>query len=63
VEDKNKPDQDYTVKETAGTLKLSERQIWRWISAGRIKTRKYSSKIIRVPGKEIARIQAMAGGE
>jgi hypothetical protein len=57
------PDPDFTVKETAQIVKTSERSIWRWIATGRIRARRYSSHIVRVPGKEIARVQAMAGGD
>jgi predicted DNA-binding protein (UPF0251 family) len=57
-------DRDYTVNDAARIRGVSPRTMWREISEGKIKVRRYSTRLVRVPGSEIARTQAEAqGGE
>jgi hypothetical protein len=55
-------DRDYTVNDVAKIRNVSPRQIWRDIAEGRLKVRRYSPRVIRVPGSEIVRTQAEAEG-
>ncbi len=43
----------YTVKEVAEILKVSERQVWRYIESGKLKKISLSPKTIRVSEKDL----------
>jgi helix-turn-helix protein len=55
-------DRDYTVNDVAKIRNVSPRHIWREIAEGRLKVRRYSARIVRIPGSEIVRTQAEAEG-
>lgn len=43
----------YNVKETAKLLKISERQVWRYIKSEKLKIVKLSPRIIRVSERDL----------
>jgi predicted DNA-binding protein (UPF0251 family) len=55
-------DRDYSVNDAARIRGVSARTLWREISEGKLKVRRYSARIVRIPGSEIARTQAEAEG-
>jgi len=44
-----------TIKEIAEKLKVSQRQVYRWIEAGRIKTFKLGKKVYRIAESDLVR--------
>jgi len=42
-----------TIKEIAETLKVSQRQIYRWIEAGKLKTFKLGKKVYRISESDL----------